>query len=91
MESTVRVSTSFRLNADLVEKMKAAAKSSNRSLNNYVESILLKVMSQSSNSDATMSAIEEAKEQQQAYKNGTLNVQPIDVANVDAFIKSLGL
>ncbi len=36
METAVKVSTSFRLNAELVEKMKAAAKASNRSLNNFV-------------------------------------------------------
>ena len=44
METAVKVSTSFRLNAELVEKMKAAAKASNRSLNNFVESIHLYVM-----------------------------------------------
>lgn len=38
---TNRRQTSFRLRQDLLAKMKIAAKKENRSLNNYVESILL--------------------------------------------------
>ena len=44
MGTAAKVSTSFRLDADLVDKMKIAAKASNRSLNNFVESILLNVV-----------------------------------------------
>ena len=64
METAMKVSTSFRLNAELVEKMKAAAKASNRSLNNFVESILLNVMSHETAENTTLAAIEEAKAQQ---------------------------
>ena len=57
METAVKVSTSFRLNAELVEKMKLAAKASNRSLNNFVESILLNVMYHDTAESTTMAAI----------------------------------
>ena len=43
--STLRVPTSFRLPAELLEELKACAKATNRSLNNYVESILMDFMS----------------------------------------------
>ena len=39
--STLRVPTSFRLPAELLEELKECAKATNRSLNNYVESILM--------------------------------------------------
>ena len=67
METAIKVSTSFRLNAELVKKMKVAAKASNRSLNNFVESILLNVMNHDTAENTTIAAIEEAKEQQKAY------------------------
>ena len=90
METTAKVSTSFRLNAELVEKMKAAAKASNRSLNNFVESILLNVMYHDTAESITMAAIEEAKAQQEAYKNNTLTPKPIDLSSVDNMLKSMG-
>ena len=43
--STLRVPTSFRLPAELLEELKESAKATNRSLNNYVESILMDFMS----------------------------------------------
>ena len=91
METAVKVSTSFRLNAELVEKMKAAAKASNRSLNNFVESILLNVMYCESPDEVTATAIKEAREQQAAYKNGTLDAKPIDLSSVEGMLKSMGL
>ena len=89
METAVKVSTSFRLNAELVEKMKAAAKASNRSLNNFVESIFLNVMYCEKPDEVTQAAIKEAQEQQIAYKNGTLDVKPIDLSSVEGMLKSM--
>ena len=43
--ATLRVPTSFRLPAELLEELKECAKATNRSLNNYVESILMDFMS----------------------------------------------
>ena len=87
----MKVSTSFRLNADLVERLKVAAKASNRSLNNFVESILLNVMYRESAESTTLAAIEEAKAQQQAYKDGKTKVEAIDLSSVENMLKSMGI
>ena len=60
METAMKVSTSFRLNADLVES-------------------------------ATLAAIEEAKAQQQAYKDGKTQVEAIDLSSVENMLKSMGI
>ena len=41
--------------------------------------------------DITMASIEEARKQQEAYKNGTLDVKPIDLSNVENMLKSMGV
>ncbi len=41
---TLRTPTSFRLPNTLLEELKAKAKASNRSLNNYVESLLVSIL-----------------------------------------------
>ena len=91
METAMKVSTSFRLNADLVERLKVAAKASNRSLNNFVESILLNVMYRESAESSTLAAIEEAKAQQQAYREGKTQVEAIDLSSVENMLKSMGI
>ena len=55
--STLRVPTSFRLPAELLEELKECAKATNRSLNNYVESILMDFMSKSKNKTMDENAI----------------------------------
>lgn len=57
---TVRKPASFRLNAELLETLKRHAKAANRSLNNYVESLLLDAMYFEPNEE-TKAAIEEAR------------------------------
>ena len=42
--TTQRISTSFRLQSTLLDELKAKAKASNRSLNNYVESLLVNLL-----------------------------------------------
>ena len=60
METTiVRKPTSFRLRTDLIERLKKNAARSNRTLNNYVESVLLDVVYREPNEE-TKSAIAEA-------------------------------
>lgn len=44
MDTSLRKPTMFRLKADLVERLKIAAKLENRSLNNYVESVLMDIV-----------------------------------------------
>lgn len=90
METEMKVSTSFRLNAELVARMKKAAKASNRSLNNYVESILLNVMANEPN-ETTQGSIREAMDMQVAHKAGTLEAKPIDLSSVDNMLRSMDL
>lgn len=90
METTVKVPTSFRLNAELLKKLKIAAKASNRSLNNYVESILLNVMLHEPD-ETTQEAIQEARNMQDAYKSRTLVSEPIDLSSVENMLQSMGL
>lgn len=54
-----RKQTSFRLRTDLLEGLKKAAQRENRTLNNYVEYVLLKVVYSEPNG-TTIAAIEEA-------------------------------
>ena len=60
METTIRrKQTSFRLRTDLLEEMKIAAERENRTLNNYLESLLLNYFYSEPN-EVTKAAIEEA-------------------------------
>lgn len=60
METTIiRRPTSFRLRADLLDGLRRNAKRENRTLNNYVESILLDIVYREPN-DVTKAAMEEA-------------------------------
>lgn len=70
METTVRVQASFRLKADLLERLRMGAKASNRSLNNFVESVLLDAMYHEPN-DTTKAAIAEARsnKEKKAYNS----------------------
>lgn len=60
METIVRKPASFRLRTDLLESLKKNAARENRTLNNYVESVLLDIVYHSPN-DETIAAIKEAK------------------------------
>ena len=60
MEAIVRKPASFRLRTDLLESLKKNAARENRTLNNYVESVLLDIVYHSPN-DETIAAIKEAK------------------------------
>ncbi len=56
--TVVRKPASFRLRVDLIEKLKRNATRENRTLNNYVESVLLDVVCHEPNEE-TKAAIEE--------------------------------
>ena len=58
--SSEKTLTSFRLNTKLVERLRELAKKSNRSLNNYVETLLLDIVYHEPN-DETIEAIEEVR------------------------------
>ena len=76
--------TMFRLSSELIDRLKELAKREHRSLNNFVECILLDVAYNEPN-DTTKAAIEEAR-------SGKLrNAPPIDTSSVEAMFKSAGL
>jgi len=76
----IRKLTSFRLNEDLIANLKLAAKIENRSLNNFVESALMKVVYRKPNKE-TLAAIKDAIDDK--------NLTDIDMTNIDTFLKSL--
>ena len=81
MEAAIdRKQTAFRLSTDLLDRLRLAAKKQNRSLNNFVESILMDVVYNEPNEE-TNEAIAEAKAGEFA---GT-----IDMENFDTFMKSI--
>lgn len=85
MEAAIqKKATMFRLSIDLIDRLKEMAKREHRSLNNFVECILLDVAYNEPN-DVTKAAIEEAR-------SGKLrDEQPVDTSSVDAMFKSMGL
>ena len=58
--SIIRKPASFRLRSDLLEGLKRNAARENRTLNNYVESVLLDIVHHEPNA-VTMAAIKEVK------------------------------
>lgn len=77
---SIRKQTSFRLHADLLERLQEEAKMRNRSLNNLVESILLTFVSKSPNK-TTLQAIKEAETDE--------NLETLDLNNFMNFVDSL--
>lgn len=69
-----RKQTAFRLNEILLEDLKIRAAQCNRSLNNYVESILAKAIYGTPNPDT----IEAIKESKSGKYSGTLNMESFD-------------
>lgn len=68
METTIRrKQTSFRLRTDLLDEMKIAAQRENRTLNNFVENLLLNYIYNEPN-EVTKAAIEEAMSGQNRNK-----------------------
>lgn len=81
MEHTVtRQTVSFRLNAELLDVLKRRAKEANRSLNNYVESVLLDAMYFEPNEE-TIAAIKEAKSGKE--------LETLDLNDFENYIQSL--
>ncbi|MCD8184102.1 MAG: toxin-antitoxin system protein [Bacteroides sp.] len=75
MEAIIeRKQTAFRLSTDLLKRLRAAASRENRSLNNYVESVLMDVVYNEPNEE-TKEAIKEAKS---GKSSGTINMKSFD-------------
>ena len=79
METIIRKQISFRLREDLLKVLQEEARKANRSLNNFVESILMDAMYSEPNEE-TIAAINEARTGKFAGK--------IDTSSMEVFIKS---
>lgn len=83
MEAIVqKKATMFRLNVDLVDRLKELAKREHRSLNNYVECLLLDAAYNEPN-ELTKAAIEEAK------RGKLRNMSPVNTSSVEAMFESI--
>ncbi len=84
MEIALKKNQSFRLSVELIDRLKQLAKRQNRSLNNYVETILLDAAYHEPNA-ITLAAMKEAE-------SGVLdNEAPLDMSSIEAMEKSMGL
>ena len=72
--------TAFRLNSELLDRLKVLAKRENRSLNNYVETLLFDAVYQEPNEE-TMAAMSEAE------SGATLD--QLDLDDLDRYVASL--
>ncbi len=84
MEIAIKKNQSFRLSIGLIEKLKQLAKRQNRSLNNYVETVLLDAAFHEPN-DITLAAMKEAESEK------LKNEPPLDMSSIEAMEKSMGL
>ena len=82
LTTTRKRQTAFRFRDDLLDKLRMAAARENRSLNNYVESVLMDVIYNQPNAE-TEAAIAESRSGESAGK--------IDTSSMEAFKKSMGL
>lgn len=84
MDIALKKNQSFRLSVDLIERLKQLAKRQNRSLNNYVETVLLDAAYHEPNA-TTLAAMKEVE-------SGALRDEPaIDLSSIEAMEKSMGL
>lgn len=72
----------FRLRTELLERLKQMAANDNRSLNNFVETILMDAVYHKPNV-ATVAAMREAEEGK--------TLTEVDMTSFDTFVSSLGL
>lgn len=75
-----RKQTAFRLRKDLLEKLKKEAAKENRSINNYVETILLDAVYREPNEE-TLAAVREVE--------SDTELETLDMDNFDEYVSSL--
>ena len=77
METTIaRTQTAFRLSNELLKRLKTEARKQNRSLNNFVESVLMDAVYRTPNAK-TLAAVKEAREND--------NLETINLDNLEGF------
>ena len=84
MEIAIKKNQSFRLSVGLIERLKQLAKRENRSLNNYVETVLLDAAYHEPNT-VTLAAMKEAE------SSALRNEPSLDMSSIEAMEKSMGL
>ena len=84
MEIALKKNQSFRLSVELIDRLKQLAKRQNRSLNNYVETVLLNAAYHEPNAE-TLAAMKEAK------SDAMNDVPSLDMSSIEAMEKSMGL
>lgn len=84
MEIALKKNQSFRLSVDLIDRLKQLAKRQNRSLNNYVETVLLDAAYHEPNA-TTLAAMKEAE------SDAMNDVPALDMSSIEAMEKSMGL
>jgi len=84
MDIVLKKNQSFRLSVDLIDRLKQLAKRQNRSLNNYVETILLDAAYHEPNA-TTLAAMKEVE------SGALLNEPALDLSSIEAMEKSMGL
>ena len=80
METIERKQTAFRLRKDLLDKLKEDAAKENRSLNNYVETLLLDAVYREPNEE-TLEAMREVE--------SSTELETLDMDNFDKYVTSL--
>ena len=78
--TTTKVQTAFRFDKELIRRLKIKAKKENRSLNNYVETVLMDVACDEPNEE-TMAAINEVKSGK--------GLERLDMDKFDEFVAGL--
>ena len=84
MEIALKKNQSFRLSVELIDRLKQLAKRQNRSLNNYVETVLLDAAYHEPNA-VTLEAMEEAA------SSRLRNEPALNLSSIEAMEKSMGL
>ena len=84
MEIALKKNQSFRLSVELIDRLKQLAKRQNRSLNNYVETILLDAAYHEPNA-VTLAAMKEAE------SDAMNDVPSLEMSSIEAMEKSMGL
>lgn len=74
----MKIQTAFRLEKELIEKLKKEAKKEQRSLNNYVEYLLSQLINRQPNEN-TLKAIQDALESKNLEK----------IEDIDAFLNNI--
>ncbi len=78
--ATTKVQTAFRFDRDLIRRLKIKAKKENRSLNNYVETVLMDIVYDEPNKE-TVAAINEVRSGKALEK--------LDVDNLEKLVEAL--